>query len=72
MEAIVSVADIGALIRKERKEAGLTQSELAQLCGVGLSFITNIERGKESAEVGKVLHVLRMLGLDLLAHKRGE
>lgn len=67
-----TVADLGALIRESRKAQGLTQTELAEASGVGLTFISNLERGKETSEVGKVLHVLHMLGMDLYVKKRGE
>ena len=44
---------------------GLTQLDAAGLCGVGERFLSELERGKQSAELGKVLQVLRRLGLRL-------
>lgn len=72
MHAIRNASDIGKTIRAERKAQGFTQTELAQACGVGLTFVSNLENGKETAEIGKALHVARMLGLDLFVAKRGE
>lgn len=72
MAPIASVEKLGRIVRSERKAQGLTQTELADVCNVGLSFIVNLEHGKKTAEVGKCLHVLRMLGIDLFALRRGE
>ena len=64
MTAIHSTADIGLLIRARRRELGYTQMELADRVGVGITYLSNLENGKETAEIGKALHVLKMLGLD--------
>lgn len=67
---ITDIASLGALIRDERKQQGFTQIELAGLSGVGITFLSQLENGKETAEVGKVLNVLTMLGIDLYAERR--
>ncbi len=53
----------GQLIREERKRQGLTQALLAERVGVGRQWIHQIERGKDTAEVGLVLKTLHALGL---------
>ncbi|MEM1178683.1 MAG: type II toxin-antitoxin system Y4mF family antitoxin [Acidobacteriota bacterium] len=58
-----TVKELGQLIRAQRKAIGLTQSDLADASGVSLRFISELERGRASAGVGRVLHVLQMLGL---------
>ena len=63
--SIADVAALGAAIRNARKAHGLTQSQLAGLAGTGLRFISELERGKPGAELGKVLDVLAVLGLRL-------
>lgn len=62
-------ADIGTLVRSTRKEQNLRQDELAGVAGVGLRFIVDLEAGKSTAQIGKVLHVLQTLGcsVDILA-----
>lgn len=57
-----STADIGALVRSARKEQSLRQDELAGVSGVGIRFIVDLEAGKPTAQIGKVLHVLQILG----------
>jgi y4mF family transcriptional regulator len=68
---ITDVGEIGAAIRAERKAQGLTQREFADLVGVGVRFLSELERGKETAEVGLVLTVLANLGFDVRLSKRG-
>ena len=68
---IVSAEDIGKLVRAHRKAQSATQAEFASLCGVGVRFISDLENGKPTMELGKVLHVLRCLGLELTIHPRG-
>ena len=69
--------DIGRLVRETRKSLGVTQKELALTSGTGLRFIIELERGKETAEIGKVLTSLQTLGIQLIltpppaATKRG-
>lgn len=59
--------DLGEIIRKTRKLAGLTQTHAAGLCGVSVPFFNAIENGKDTAQIGKVLHVCRQLGIKLAA-----
>jgi HTH-type transcriptional regulator / antitoxin HipB len=68
--------DIGRLVRETRKELGATQKALALTSGTGLRFIIELEKGKETAEIGKVLTILQTLGIQLTltpppATKRG-
>jgi len=60
-----SPADIGALAQSIRRQHGLTQAELAEQAGVGRRFLIELESGKETAQVGKTLRVLAMLGVVL-------
>ena len=62
---------LGARIRLARKAQGLTQTELAEIAGTGQRFISELERGKASAQLGLALHVLQLLGLELFIHARG-
>lgn len=64
--ALADAEALGAAIRQARKSHSLTQAELAGLAGTGPRFISELERGKDSAELGKVLDVLAVLGLRLL------
>ncbi|HWB85066.1 MAG TPA: helix-turn-helix transcriptional regulator [Bryobacteraceae bacterium] len=58
-----SSAAIGRLIRDTRKRLGVTQKDLSLTSGTGLRFIIELEKGKETCELGKVLTVLNTLGI---------
>lgn len=62
---------LGRAIRAQRRRAGLRQDELAALAGVGNRFVSELEHGKSTAELGRTLRVLAVLGLELeLAPRR--
>jgi len=67
---ITTAADIGATVRKKRKEDGLTLADAAALCGVGYRFMSDLENGKETVQVGKLLQVATALGLDVCIESR--
>lgn len=60
---VETVADIGRLVRLERKRRNLTQADFAMLVGVGRRFVIDLERGKETVEAGKMMTVLVQCGL---------
>lgn len=60
-----SVADIGHVIRITRISQDLDQLTAAQLSSTGQSFLSHLENGKETAQIGKVLQVLESLGIRL-------
>ena len=62
---IQTTQDLGALIRRERKAQGLRQPDLAAAAGTSVRFIVEVEGGKPTAQIGKVLDVLRQLGLSV-------
>lgn len=57
--------DLGAAVRAARKRAGLTLAETAGLTAVGVRFLSELENGKPTVRLDKVLHVLAALGLQL-------
>ena len=62
---IRSVEELGEAIRTRRKELHYTQAFLAEFTGFSVSFISDVERGKATAEIGQTLQLLMILGLDL-------
>ena len=58
---------LGEVIQRARKAQSLTQDDLAGLSGVGRRFISELENGKDTAQLGKVLHILSTLGIALSA-----
>ena len=62
--------DLGRSVKKERKSMGLTQAELALTSGTGLRFISDLENGKPTCQIGKTLTVLKTLGIRLTMSSR--
>ena len=69
MSGFMKTKDLANIIKKRRKEQKLTQSQLAGLRNVGVRFIVDLEAGKETCQVGKVLYILDMLGIKLKIDK---
>lgn len=65
-----SSIELGQLVRKTRKEQGLTQLDVAGLAGLSNRFVIDLERGKETLQIQKVLDVLALLGLELTARRK--
>lgn len=70
MVRITDSTALGEWVRSERRSQGLTQGELAEYAGLGVNFISQVERGKKTAEIGKVLQLLQTLGLGFIGGKR--
>ncbi len=62
---ITTTKDLGKLIRERRKALNVTQVTASGLAGVGVRFLSELERGKETVELGKALRVLQRLGLEI-------
>jgi y4mF family transcriptional regulator len=69
---IRSVSDLGLAVRAVRKEQGLRQDDTAGGAGVGHVFLRDVERGKETVQLGLVLQVLDELGIQLSIDIPGE
>jgi y4mF family transcriptional regulator len=57
--------EIGKFVRETRKKLSVTQKDLALTAGTGLRFVIDLERGKETCEIGKALTILHTLGIRL-------
>lgn len=62
---IRTARDIGILIREARNRRGLSQSALAKMINTTQTWVSWIENGKPSAEIGNVLLVLTTLGVEM-------
>lgn len=61
---------LGARVRERRLELRLTQGELADVSSVSLRFVSELERGKATAQYAGIQRVLAALGLDLYLESR--
>lgn len=67
---ITDAKSFGQALKIRRKELGYTQKYLADYTGFSISFISDLERGKETAELGKAIFLVNLLGMDLNADRR--
>lgn len=65
-------AELGKMIRNRRKELGYTQQDLSDFSGLSVSFLSDLENGKKTVELGKTLQVISLLGMDLELLTRGD
>lgn len=65
MDKLRDISAIGAKIRSIRKAQGVSQETLAGLAGTGQRYISELERGKETARIREMLKVLEALGAGL-------
>lgn len=69
---INSIIDISEVVKKRRKSLGLTQSECAAMCNVGNRFFSELENGKETLHIGKVINCLQILGINISLTNRED
>lgn len=63
MDHITSPRELGAVIRRARRARGLRLEDVALGAGVGIRFVSELERGKPTARVAETLRVIDALGV---------
>jgi transcriptional regulator with XRE-family HTH domain len=66
---VYAPASLGDAIRHYRKEAGLTQAQLAEISGLQRSYLSELESGKETEQLKRVFRLLRQLGVRMTLDK---
>lgn len=67
-----TVRQIGAIIRRARRNAGLTQAELGKRIGLRQATISKLEAGEPATQLSTLLDALTALGLEIIIDKRGK
>ena len=62
--------EFGAAVRAARRQRGMSQVQLAEACGCSQRFVSQLERGKPTAELGKALQAASCVGLRLRLDSR--
>lgn len=62
-----SLEDFSKFVKYERKRQNITQEQLSGVCGLGRRFISDLESGKETIQMGKAIHLAKSLGIELFA-----
>ena len=56
---------LGQFVKEARQRLAVTQRALALTSGTGLRFIVDLEKGKPTCQIGKVLAVMNTLGIEM-------
>lgn len=67
-----TVKQIGAIIRRARRSAGLTQTELGKKVGMRQATISKLEKGEPATQLSTLLDALTALGLEIIIDQRGK
>ena len=61
---VYDTKEFGEMIKKRRKSLGYTQKYLSEFTGYSASFISDLENGKTTIELGRALKIANLLGLE--------
>ena len=64
---ILTVKDLSKLIREKRLKLGMTQADASAICNVGTRFLSELENGKPTLQIDKVLKVANFFGIKIFA-----
>ncbi|MCC6653084.1 MAG: helix-turn-helix transcriptional regulator [Candidatus Eisenbacteria bacterium] len=65
-----SSAELGAAVREQRKRLALKQLDIAGMGNTGNRFIVDLENGKPTVQLQKVLDVMNLLGLEVVVRRK--
>jgi HTH-type transcriptional regulator/antitoxin HipB len=68
--SVRSSVELGAIVRAQRKRLALKQLDIAGLGNTGNRFIVDLENGKPTVQLQKVLDVMDLLGLELVVRAK--
>lgn len=69
---LTNASQLAEIVRRERKRQKVSQIRLSQLADVGVRFVRDLEDGKETVQLDKVLAVLETLGIAVELSSPGD
>jgi len=69
---IHSSVELGAVVREQRKRLALKQLDIAGMGNTGNRFIVDLENGKPTVQLQKVLDVMDLLGLEVVVRPKAD
>lgn len=69
---LTNASQLAEIVRRERKRQKVSQIRLSQLADVGVRFVRDLEDGKETVQLDKVLAVLETLGIAVELSSSGD
>lgn len=62
--------EFGKKCMEHRKSLGYTQAYLSEVSGLSTSFISDVENGKATVELGKAMQLAKLIGMDIFLEER--
>lgn len=66
---VYTADSLGAAIKHYRRQAGLSQAELAERSGLNRTYLSDLERGKETEQLRRLIRILKLLGVRMTIQK---
>ena len=67
---INDTSEFGKVLKKRRKELKYTQRDLSEFTGFSISYLSDLENGKQTTELGKAIYIANLLGIDIILQER--
>ena len=58
--------NLAEVIKNRRKTLAISQRDLAEMAGIGLATVKDIERGKGNPSIGTVSKIMEVLGMEIV------
>lgn len=69
---LANASQLAEIVRRERRRQKVSQIRLSQLADVGVRFVRDLEDGKETVQLDKVLAVFGTLGIAVELSSMGD
>lgn len=69
---LANASQLAEIVRRERRRQKVSQIRLSQLADVGVRFVRDLEDGKETVQLDKVLAVFETLGIAVELSSMGD
>lgn len=66
---VYTAASLGTAIRQYRQQSGLSQAELAESTGLNRTYLSDLEQGKETEQIRRILRLLKELGVRMTLNR---
>ena len=67
---INDTSEFGKVLKKRRKELKYTQRDISEFTGFSISYLSDLENGKQTTELGKAIYIANLLGIDIILQER--
>jgi len=71
-DKISTASELGHLIRKHRKMQRYTLVELSAICHISVRFISELENGRSTCSIGRILIIMQRLNINLYSQADSE